>query len=222
MRIPRKESMKLLGQGVYTDGSLAFKFYRPYFTDRHPEIEVEALRRVQDIPRTQRFVHYDGEEKVLVTGLVNGYLLDEDSDEFRTGILHYTPWQIQELFRTLIAMRERGVAFDAHARNLFYNPAMGFTPIDYDIPIKAQISLSGLIFILSLKGIPVKIDDVQLADFPQKGLNRQNHPDVRKMIYDAFREVDQDQAAEEINRLENMERIVRDSVDKLTPQHEAC
>ena len=64
MKVPNKNAMKALGQEVYTDGTLAFKFYDSYH-ERHPNIEVEALRRVQNLNGVQRFVDYDEKRKIL-------------------------------------------------------------------------------------------------------------------------------------------------------------
>jgi len=212
MEVPNKNTMKHLGQEVYSDGNLVFKFYDGYF-ERHPDIEVEALRRVQDIKGVQQFVDYDPDNKILVTKLARGHLLDEKSDEFKSGNLHYTTSQLESLFKTLTGMQEKGVFFETHAKNIFYDSSQGFTPIDYHIPNEAHIDLGALIGILSIRGVPVG-REFGIAR-PMNGMNRQHHPNVREMVYDAFRHVNPDMAAKEINRLERTEKVFQDLSDRL-------
>src|SRR3989344_2024778 len=213
MKIPTKEDLKPLGQEVYTDGTLVYKFYKGYH-ERHPENEVEALRRVKDIPRTQQIIDYDSREQVLVTELANGHLLNEKSEEFKTGILRYTPNQLRDLFDTLVKMQDKGVVFESHARNLFYGEENGFTPIDYHIPISAHIDLGALINILTLTGVPVRTS-LEGYSRPVNGENRQNHPDIRKIVYSSFRDVDPKKAQEAIARLESSEQAHRNLILKI-------
>ncbi len=216
MNIPNRKTMQHLGQEVYTDGTLVFKFYNGY-PERHPVNEVRSLRSVQDIKGVQQFVHYDEAEKILVTVLVKGHLLDEKSYEFQTGNLSYTQKQLEELFRTLTMMQERGVVFETHAKNLFYDNSTGFTPIDYHIPIEAHIDLGALINILSIRSVPVGRETGYAR--PENGLNRQNHPDIREMVYTAFTKVNPEIAAKEISRYEQTERTFKDLSSRLNQSY---
>ncbi len=213
MKIPKKENLKLLGQEVYTDGSLVYKFYGNYY-ERHPENEVQALKRVKNIPRTQQFVDYNDIEKVLTTRLVKGHLLNENSGEFETGILKYTSSQLEDLFDTLIQMQNKGVVFEAHARNLFYDEKNGFTPIDYHIPVTPRVDLGAILNILTLTGVPVPIKGSEYSR-PVNGKNRQNYPDIRKIVYDSLKKVDSGIANKLIEETERQEQIMKNFSTRL-------
>jgi hypothetical protein len=214
MKIPKRKDMQYLGQEVYTDGLLAYKFFKSYH-ERHPENEAEALIRVQDIQGVQKFIDYDNKREILITKLAKGHLLDEKSEEFKTGILNYTQNQLKRLFKTLVGMKEKGIVFETHAKNLFYDISKGFTPIDYCIPTEARINLRGLLNILSLRGVPVKEQDNPTRFM--HGLNKQNHPDLRLMVYKAFKSVNQKHAKEEIDRFEELERSLQSFTNELNP-----
>lgn len=202
MKIPKKEDMRQLERNVYTDGIFAYKFYDTSWKGSN-ENEAEALRRVQDIDGTQKFVHYDDSEKVIVTELIKGHILGEESEEYKTGDLKYTPSQLEAFFSTLVQMGRRGVIYEAHTRNLFYDDSDGFTPLDYEYlgPVRDPwINLRGVLETLSLRSVPVlKGGNLHYGG---SGVNsRENLPVIRSMVYDAFRTVDQVWADREINSL---------------------
>lgn len=110
----KKIRLEKLSSTVYADNKLVYKM------DPH-STEEEALRRVKDIERVQKFVAFD-----------YGILVSERIQE-----KHYKPRSkvkrihLKNLLRTIITLRNRCVSFyDCHELNMFYSAQHGFTLID--------------------------------------------------------------------------------------------
>ena len=206
--IPEKSSMNDLGQGVYTDGDIVYKFGNDY-RGRPLDGEAQALKNVLGIPNTQEFVGYDSKKNILITKFVSGYHFDEKSDEFKTGIVSYSDEQLEQLFDTLVQMKHRGVAFDTYLGNLLYDDKKGFTPIDYSLSTNPDIEFRLIYNILSLERfiIGTEYNHEILPDKIVSGKNQDKHADTLVRMIRALRKVDSKEADVVIGIYRNQQMV---------------
>ena len=215
--LPDKSTLEYLGQGVYTDKTLVYKFGDEYQKTSLSD-EAKALERILGIQNTQKIVEFDVKKNIIISKYIPGYHLDETSNEFQTGVVPYTDSQLEQLFDTLVQMKQKGVYFEPHARNLIYDKNNGFTPIDYGNPIEPTIFFEDLYYILSLNNIPIKTV-CPLEVLNKSGLHQDKHEDLLERMIEAFKKVDLDEANIAIERYQNKMRFYEEmskSLEKIS------
>lgn len=90
--------------------------------------ELGPLLLAKGLERTAQIAAYSIQDKVLVTGLLPGTNLSSFNAASRP---HYSDGDLLQLIDTICAMDRRGLTIDPKPSNFMYDPAAGFSILDY-------------------------------------------------------------------------------------------
>jgi DNA-binding protein YbaB len=144
-----------------------------YRDNRYASSQIEEyyhkMKIGQSIPHFEQVVAYSAENGVVISELAKGKSIDEIGVSIYEQI---TNEQIEEILESLVLAAHNGVVIDEHPNNIFYDPTVGFTIIDFKrkedvMPSERPVELQIAKFLFQLLSLDISSTSLVDKETPQ-------------------------------------------------------